>query len=77
MAEYAAVKGGSLNLKRSKGSSVFKKKKRKKDSEEIEQWMKEPGAVKHGERERERESVVFSLYISSQENGVRYAQQKK
>ena len=74
MAEYAAVKGGSLNLKRSKGSSVFKKKKRKKGSEEIEQWMKEPGAVKHGERERE--SVVFSLYIS-QENGVRYAQRKK
>ena len=61
MAEYAAVKGGSLNLKRSKGSSVFKKKKRKKGSEEIEQWMKEPGAVKHGERERERECVVYII----------------
>lgn len=50
MAEYTAVKGGSLQLKAGKGSSFMKKKKkRKKDKDELEEWMKEPGAVRHGQ----------------------------
>lgn len=49
MAEYTSVKGGSITLKGGKGSLLFKKKKkRKKDKDEMEEWMKEPGAVRHG-----------------------------
>ena len=49
MAEYTAVKGGQLKLKGNKGSSGQRKKKRKKDKDEMtEEWMKEPGAVRHG-----------------------------
>lgn len=49
MAEYTAVKGGQLKLKGNKGLSGQRKKKRKKDKDEMtEEWMKEPGAVRHG-----------------------------
>jgi hypothetical protein len=55
MAEYASVKKGSLNLKGGRGSSFLKKKKRKKGgSDDIEEWMREPGAIKHGKWRRVR-----------------------
>ena len=55
MAEYSAVKGGKLKIKGIKGGMLGKKKKtkRKKATEE-EEWMKEPGAMRHGKFERYR-----------------------
>ena len=50
MAEYAAVRRGKLKLKGNTGSLLGHKKKktkRKKECDE-EEWMKEPGAVRHG-----------------------------
>ena len=52
MAEYRAVKGGKLRLKggAALGSLTHKKKKRKRRKEEVEEdWMKAPGAVRHGD----------------------------
>lgn len=51
MAEYSAVKGGKLKLKggAAVGSHLKKKKKTKrKKLDNQEEWMKEPGAVRHG-----------------------------
>lgn len=46
-AAYNYVRGGQLKVK---GDWMKKKKKnkRKKTDDEIQEWMKEPGAVKHG-----------------------------
>ena len=47
MAEYKAVRGGHLKLKG--GSNLHKKRRTKRKKEpDIEEWMKEEGAVKHG-----------------------------
>ena len=49
MAEYSAVKGGKLKLKKGGLSLLGKKKKNKRKKEtEQEEWMKEPGAMRHG-----------------------------
>ena len=50
MAEYAAVRRGKLKLKGNSGSLLgHKKKKVKRKKEDAdEEWMKEPGAVRHG-----------------------------
>lgn len=51
MAEYRAVKGGKLRLKGGTGSGSLlrkKKKSKKRKGEEEEDWMKVPGAVRHG-----------------------------
>ena len=67
MAEYSAVKGGKLKLKKGGVSLLGRKKKtkRKKPTEQ-EEWMKEPGAMRHGKFERYYFfSVVFYIiYIN-------------
>ncbi|XP_003383602.1 PREDICTED: protein FRG1-like [Amphimedon queenslandica] len=69
MAEYSSVKGGSLTLKGGKRSLLFKKKKkRKKDKDEFEEWMREPGAVRHGKwrkirfAEELKDRVALEMY---------------
>jgi protein FRG1 len=80
MAEYASVKKGSLNLKGGRGSSFLKKKKRKKGgSDDIEEWMREPGAIKHGKWRRVRsfeeikDRVILEMhtgqYLQALDNG--------
>ena len=49
MAEYNYVRGGQLKLKGGDFLKRKKKGKRKKDQDnELMEWMKEPGAVRHG-----------------------------
>ena len=49
MAAYSSVREGSLKLKGGDWLKKKRKTKRKKDEDnELLEWMKEPGAIKHG-----------------------------
>ena len=48
MAAYDNVRGGQLKVKGDWLKKKKKNKRKKNDDDELLEWMKEPGAVKHG-----------------------------
>lgn len=65
MAEYSAVRGGKLKLKGSSGSLLGhkRKKSKKKKADTEEEWMKEPGVVRHGmKRILRRHNTIFQIF---------------
>ena len=67
MAEYRAVKGGKLKLKGGAAASSLlgkKKKTKRKKVNEQEEWMKEPGAMRHGKlKDFLHVCLIISVYM--------------
>lgn len=67
MAEYRAVKGGKLKLKGGAAASSLlgkKKKTKRKKVNEQEEWMKEPGAMRHGKlKDFLHVCLIISVYV--------------